>query len=335
MRKLRIIIALILVLGLIATCLSGCSEKKLQTIRLNEVVHSAFYAPQYVAIEKGFFEEEGLKIELTSGWGADKSMTALISGDADIGMMGTEAAIYVYNQGKDNYGVVFAQQTQRAGNFLVSRKEEPNFKWTDLKGKTVIGGRPGGMPQMVFEYILKKNGLKPFEDVNIITNVQFTATAGAFVGGMGDYTVEFEPTASTLEVQNNGHVVASLGTASGMVPYTVFMASKEFIEKNPETIQKFTNAFYKGQVWVKEHTPEEIAEVIHPQFKETDIELLTKIIKRYKDQDTWCETPVMKEESLDLLQDILESSGELDKRVPFEAIVNNEFAEKAIQQLKQ
>ncbi len=334
MCKLKMSIALILVLGLIGACLSGCSEKQLQTIKLNEVVHSAFYAPQYVAIEKGFFEEEGLKIELTSGWGADKSMTALIAGDADIGMMGTEAAIYVYNQGKDNYGVVFAQQTQRAGNFLVGREEDLDFKWTDLKGKTVIGGRPGGMPQMVFEYILKKNGLKPFEDVNIITNLQFTATAGAFVGGMGDYTIEFEPTASTIEAQNNGHVVASLGTASGMVPYTVFMASKKFIEENPETIQKFTNAFYKGQIWVKEHTAEEIAEVIHPQFKETDIELLTKIIKRYKDQDTWCETPVMKEESLTLLQDILESSGELDKRVPFEEIVNNEFGEKAVQQLQ-
>lgn len=334
MCKLKMSIALILVLGLIGACLSGCSEKQLQPIRLNEVVHSAFYAPQYVAIEKGFFEEEGLKIELTSGWGADKSMTALIAGDADIGMMGTEAAIYVYNQGKDNYGVVFAQQTQRAGNFLVGREEDLDFKWTDLKGKTVIGGRPGGMPQMVFEYILKKNGLKPFEDVNIITNLQFTATAGAFVGGMGDYTIEFEPTASTIEAQNNGHVVASLGTASGMVPYTVFMASKKFIEENPETIQKFTNAFYKGQIWVKEHTAEEIAEVIHPQFKETDIELLTKIIKRYKDQDTWCETPVMKEESLTLLQDILESSGELDKRVPFEEIVNNEFGEKAVQQLQ-
>jgi NitT/TauT family transport system substrate-binding protein len=331
MHKLKLSLVLFLITGLIGACFSGCSEKELQTIRLNEVVHSVFYAPQYVAIEKGFFEEEGFKIELTSGWGADKSMTALISGDADIGMMGTEAAIYVYNQGKENHGVVFAQQTQRAGNFLVGREEDPDFKWTDLKGKTVVGGRPGGMPQMVFEYILKQNGLKPFEDVDIITNLQFTATAGAFVGGMGDYSVEFEPTASTIEEQNNGHVVASLGTASGMVPYTVFMASKEYINNNPETIQKFTNAFYKGQVWVKEHTPEEIAEVIHPQFKETNKELLTKIIKRYKDQDTWCETPVMKEESLTLLQDILESSGELDKRVPYEEIVTTEFAEKAIQ----
>lgn len=331
MHKWKFSIVLILVIGLIGVCFSGCSEKKLQTIRLNEVVHSAFYAPQYVAIEKGFFEEEGLKIELTSGWGADKSMTALISGDADIGMMGTEAAIYVYNQGKENHGVVFAQQTQRAGNFLVGREEDPDFQWTDLKGKTVIGGRPGGMPQMVFEYILKENGLKPFEDVDIITNLQFTATAGAFVSGMGDYSVEFEPTASTIEYQNNGHVIASLGTASGKVPYTVFIASKEYIENNKETLQKFTNAFHKAQIWVNEHTPEEIAEAIHPQFKETDIELLTKIIKRYKDQDTWPTTPVMNEESLDLLQDILESGGELDQRIPYDEIVTTEFAEKSIQ----
>lgn len=331
MNKRKTCILLILVILLMSTFLSGCNKEEFTTIRLNEVVHSAFYAPQYVAIEKGFFEEEGLKIELSSGWGADKSMTALISGDADIGMMGTEAAIYVYNQGKENYGMVFAQQTQRAGNFLVGREEEKDFQWTDLKGKTVIGGRPGGMPQMVFEYILKQNGLVPFEDVNIITNLQFTATAGAFVSGTGDYSVEFEPTASTIEHQNNGHVVASLGTASGKVPYTVFMASKEYIENNPETIQKFTNAFYKAQVWVNEHSPEEIAEVIHPQFKETDKELLIKIIKRYKDQDTWCETPIMNEESLTLLQDILESSGELDKRVPYKAIITTEFAEKAIQ----
>jgi len=316
---------------MIGACFSGCSKEDLTVVRLNEVVHSVFYAPQYVAIEKGFFEEEGLKIELTSGWGADKSMAALISGDADIGMMGTEAAIYVYNQGKENYGVIFAQQTQRAGNFLISRENEKDFQWTDLKGKTVIGGRPGGMPQMVFEYILKQNGLKPFEDVEIITNLQFTATAGAFVSGTGDYTIEFEPTASTLEEQNNGYVVASLGTASGKVPYTVFMASKEYIENNPEIIQKFTNAFYKGQVWVKEHSPEEIAEVIHPQFKETDKELLVKIIRRYKEQDTWCETPIMDPEGLELLQDILESAGELDKRVPYDAIVTTEFAEKAIE----
>ncbi|NLK20630.1 MAG: ABC transporter substrate-binding protein [Epulopiscium sp.] len=330
MRKLKFSIILMLILGIMGSFFTGCSNDNLTKIRLNEVVHSAFYAPQYVAIEKGFFEEEGLKIELSSGWGADKSMTALISGDADIGMMGTEAAVYVYNEGQENHGIIFAQQTQRAGNFLVSREEEPNFQWSDLKGKTVIGGRPGGMPQMVFEYILKQNDIKPFEDVNIITNLQFTATAGAFVGGMGDYSVEFEPTASTIEYQGNGHVVASLGTASGKVPYTVFMASKEYAEKNPETVQKFTNALYKALVWVNEHTPEEIAEAIHPQFKETDKELLTIIIKRYKDQDTWPETPVMSEESLTLLQEILEIGGVLDKRAPYEDIVTTDFAEEAI-----
>ncbi|WP_058486916.1 ABC transporter substrate-binding protein [Defluviitalea phaphyphila] len=331
MYKLKLGIISILFLGIITFLLSSCQKNDLETIKLNEVVHSAFYAPQYVAIEKGFFEEEGLNIELSSGWGADKSMAALISGDADIGMMGTEAAIYVYNQGQENYGVIFAQQTQRAGNFLISREANPDFQWSDLKGKTVIGGRPGGMPEMVFEYILKKNGLTPFKDVDIITNLQFTATAGAFIGGTGDYTIEFEPTASTIEEQGNGHVVASLGTASGKIPYTVFMASKKYIEDNPETIQKFTNAFYKGLIWVKEHSPEEIAEVIHPQFKETDKDLLIKIITRYKEQDTWPNTPVMNEESFNLLQDILESGGELDKRVPYNEIVITDFAEKSVE----
>ncbi|NMA82881.1 MAG: ABC transporter substrate-binding protein [Epulopiscium sp.] len=309
---------------------TGCEKKEKEVIRLNEVVRSIFYAPQYVAIEKGFFADEGLEIELDIGWGADKSMTALVSNNADIALMGAEASIYVYNQGKDDYIVNFALLTQRAGNFLVSREPEPDFKWEDVRGRSIIGGRPGGMPQMVLEYILKQNNIAPFEDVEILTNLQFTSTAGAFVGGIGDYTVEFEPAASAIEAEGAGYVVASLGTDSGKVPYTAYAATQTYMKKHPDRIQRFTNAIYKGLQWVSEHEPEEIAKVIQPHFEETDLDMITKIVKRYKEQDSWSITPVFEKESLDLLQDVLEMSGELDQRVPYEDLVNTDFARKAL-----
>ena len=208
------------------TALSGCGsskENELTTVRLNEVVHSVFYAPQYVALENGYFNEEGLDIELSVGQGADKSMTALLSDSADIALLGTEAGIYIINEGKEDHIKTFAQLTQRAGNFLVSRKDEPNFKWSDLKGKSIIGGRPGGMPELVLEYVLNEKGLEKGKDVDIINNISFESTSGAFAADVGDYTVEFEPSASALEQKGLGHVVASLGTESGFVPYTVYM----------------------------------------------------------------------------------------------------------------
>lgn len=328
-KKPTILISILIIFTFI---FSGCGKEdaSLTKVRLNEVVHSVFYAPQYVSIEKGFFEEEGLDIELSVGQGADKSMTALISNSADIALLGTEAGIYVYNEGKEDFPKAFAQLTQRAGNFLVSRKEEPNFKWEDLKGKSLIGGRTGGMPQLVLEYVLKNNNIKIGEDLDIITNISFESTAGAFQGDIGDYTVEFEPTATALENSGAGHVVASLGTESGYIPYTVYMATSEYIENNPEIIQKFTNAVYKGQQWVDTHSSKEIAEVIYPHFQESDVETLTKIIERYKSQDTWKTDPLFEEEGLTLIQDIMESGGELDKRVPYDEFVIRDFAEKAM-----
>ncbi|MCT4542382.1 MAG: ABC transporter substrate-binding protein, partial [Vallitalea sp.] len=227
-RKLINLVVLIVVV--MSTLISGCNNNKdLTTVRLNEVVHSIFYAPQYVAIEKGFFKEEGLDVDLTTGWGADKSMTALISNNADIAFMGPEASIYVYNEGKEDFVINFAQLTQRAGNFLIGRTNEP-FNWENVKGKTIIGGRPGGMPEMVLEYILKMNNIEPFKDVEILTNIDFTATAGSFIGGTGDYTAEFEPSASKLENEGEGYVQTSLGVDSGMIPYTCYMAEKSYIK---------------------------------------------------------------------------------------------------------
>lgn len=296
---------------------------------LNEVAHSIFYAPMYVAIEEGYFEEEGIDLELVTGFGADKTMTAVISGSADIGFMGSEASIYTYNEGANDYVVNFAQLTQRAGNFLVAREEMPDFTWDDLKDKKVLGGRKGGMPEMVFEYILKQNGIDPAEDVNIDQSIDFGSTAAAFSENQGDFTVEFEPGATNLEKEGKGYVVASLGTDSGYVPYTAFSAKQSYIEENPEIIQGFTNALQKGMDYVQSHTPEEISAIIAPQFKETDADTITTIVTRYYNQDTWKSDLIFEEDSFNLLQDILEEAGELTKRVPYEDLVITEFAEKA------
>ncbi len=300
----------------------------LQELTLNEVAHSIFYAPQYAAIELGYFQEEGIELTLVNGFGADKTMTALLSGDADIGFMGSEASIYTYSGGAADAPVNFAQLTQRAGNFLVARQEMPDFEWSDLIGKDVLGGRKGGMPEMVFEYILMENGIDPSE-VNIDQSIDFGSTAAAFSGGQGEFTVEFEPGATSLEQEGVGYVVASLGTDSGYVPYTAYCAKESFIQENPELIQGFTNALQKGMDYVNSHTPEEIAAVIAPQFPETDVETITAIVTRYYEQDTWKEDLIFEKESFELLQDILESAQELTERVPYEALVTTEFAEKA------
>lgn len=305
-------------------------EEKLSKVTLNEVAHSVFYAPQYVAIEKGYFTEEGLNLTLVTGFGADKTMTAVISGEADIGFMGAEASVYAYQEGATDPVVNFAQLTQRAGNFLVAREEMPDFKWEDLKGEKVLGGRKGGMPEMVFEYILKKNSIDPQKDLTIDQSIDFGSTAAAFTGDdSAAYTVEFEPSATILEKEGAGYVVASLGEASGYVPYTSYSAKASYMKENPEIIQKFTDALQKGMDYVQSHTPEEIAEVIAPQFKETDLETITAIVKRYYDQDTWKENLIFEKDSFELLQDILEDAGELTDRAAYEDLVQTEYARKA------
>lgn len=322
--------ALAVLLAVAAVPSAVMAEEKLTKVTLNEVAHSIFYAPQYVALEKGYFREEGLDVELVTGFGADKVMTALISGEADIGFMGAEASVYAFQEGATDPAVNFAQLTQRAGNFLVAREEMPDFQWSDLKGKKVLGGRKGGMPEMVFEYILKQNGLDPQKDLSIDQSIDFGSTAAAFAGDLSsDFTVEFEPSATALEKEGTGHVVASLGVDSGYVPYTSYSAKTSYIEKNPEIIQSFTNGLQKGMKFVQQHTPEEIAAVIAPQFPETDLDTLTTIVKRYYDQDTWKENLIFEEESFELLQDILEGAGELSERAAYEELVTTEFAEKA------
>ena len=289
--------------ALLACLCTGCrqSSSDLTTVTLNEVAHSIFYAPQYVAIELGYFEEEGIDL------------------------------IYLYNQGAEDYAVNFAQLTQRAGNFLVAREDTDNFQWSDLVGKEIIGGRPGGMPQMVLEYILKLNNINPETDVTLVQNIDFGNTSGAFAGGTGDYTVEFEPSATALEQDGAGYVVASLGVDSGYVPYTAYCAKQSYMEAHPDIIQSFTNALQKGMDYVNSHSAEEIAEVIAPQFAETDPATLTIIVERYAAQDTWKDNLIFEEDSFLLLENILNEAGELDSYAPYEDLVDTGYAETAIQ----
>lgn len=335
------ILSILSVLCMTLTCATACGNTNdnpnLEKVTLNEVAHSIFYAPMYVAIENGYFEEEGIQLDLVTGFGADKTMTALLSGEADIGFMGSEASIYTYIQGASDYAVNFAQLTQRAGNFLVSREPIDDFNWTMLNDQYVLGGRKGGMPQMVFEYILKKNSINPDTDLTIDTSIDFGSTAAAFSGakegepGYADFTVEFEPHATALESQGKGYIVASLGTDSGYVPYTAFCARKSYIESNPDTLQRFTNALQRGQEYVLTHSPEEIAKAIQPQFKDTELSTITTIVTRYYSQDTWKSDLIFSQESFELLENILMEAGELSEYVVYEDLVNTSFATNALQ----
>ena len=331
MKKIISLFSAVLLLTVSLTgCLKATDSQKRTPVTLSEVAHSIFYAPQYAAIELGYFKDEGIDLTLINSAGADKVMTALISGDADIGFMGSEASIYVYQQGSEDFAVNFAQLTQRAGNFLVGRTAQENFIWQDLKGKKVLGGRAGGMPEMVFEYILKKNGIDPKTDLTIDQSIDFGLTAAAFTSNDADYTVEFEPFATRLELEGNGVVVASLGVDSGYVPYTAYSAKRSHMEQHPEIIQAFTNAIQKGLDYVNTHSSEEIAKTIQPQFAETDEAVIAAIVDRYKEQDTWKKDTVFEKESFDLLQNILEEAGELTARVPYEELVITDFAKKAV-----
>lgn len=329
-RYALLVLAVVLVLAL--AMLPGCKKESgdLIKVRLNEVTHSVFYSPLYVAVNLGLFAEEGIDLDFTTGQGADHVMTALLSGQADIGFMGPEASIYVYNQGQADYAINFAQLTQRDGTFLVARQPMPDFTWEDVRGKSIIGGRPGGMPLMTLEYVLKKQGLIPGKDVEVLTHIQFALMGGAFTGGEGDFVTLFEPVATTVELAGEGYIVTSVGADSGEIPYTAFSAAKSYIEKNPEIIQAFTDAIYKGQLWVAEHTPEEIAEVIQPSFPDSDLETLTLVAARYKEIDAWRTDPLFKQDAFELLQDVMVMAGELDTRAPFAKLVTNDFAEKAM-----
>ncbi|MFD0587018.1 ABC transporter substrate-binding protein [Paenibacillus sp. GCM10027627] len=333
----RIVGTLLLVAALTATtALAGCgkgdSDKKL--VRIGEVTRSLFYAPQYVAIEKGFFKEEGLDIELTTTPGGDKTMTALLSGVVDVALVGSETSIYVHQQGADDPIINFAQLTQTDGTFLVARNKEEPFNWNSLKGSTFLGQRKGGMPQMAGEFALKKKGLDPHADMTLIQNVDFANIAPAFSSGTGDYVQLFEPTASIFEKEGRGYVVASFGTESGHLPYTVYMAKNSFINKNEKTVQSFTNAIYKAQRWVEDNSAEAIADTVLPYFENVDRDILISSIDRYKSQGSFASNPVIDESEWNNLLDVIQSAGELKERTEHHALVNVDFANQAIDTVK-
>lgn len=324
------VISVLMAVLLLALCCACGETETTTTVRLNEVTHSVFYAPQYVALELGFFEEEGLEIELTNGGGADKVMTAVLTNQADIGLAGPESCIYVYNQGKDDYPIVFAQLTKRDGSFLVGRTDA-EFSWENLKGTTIIGGRAGGVPEMTLEYVMRQNGVIPGEDAIVDTSVQFDMMAGSFTGGNGDYVALFEPTATEVEQAGKGYILTSIGEAAGEIPYTAYFASQSFIQEHADVIQGFTNAMAKGQKWVMEHSAAEVAEVIVSQFPDTSVETLTTVVQRYKDIGAWNETPVMEQAALERLETVIETAGVIthDEWVEFDKLVDNSYAEKA------
>lgn len=325
-----IVIIAIIVIGCLCSHKKSTEKSEIKTIKLNEVTRSVFYSPQYAAINLGFFKDEGINLDITTGQGADNVMTAILSGQSDIGLCGPEASIYVYNQGKEDYTEVFAQLTKRDGSFLVSKNKTNNFSWTDLKGKTVIPGRKGGVPFMTLEYVLRHNGVDPQKDLILDDSIKFDLMAGAFTGGTAEYVTLFEPTASMTQDAGKGYILASVGEAAGEVPYTAYCAKKSYIENNKNIIEKFTNAVYKGQKWVKEHTEKEIAEKIQNFFPDTTLNQLEKSVKAYKDIDAWNETPILKKEAFDKLQTIMTEAGELKTQAPYDKIVSNEFAEKVV-----
>ncbi len=296
-------------------------KEKITKITLAEVTHSIFYAPQYVAIEKGFFKEKGIEVELILTSGADKVTAAVLSGDADIGFCGSEGTIYVYNGGEKDYLKTFAQLTQKDGSFIVAREKIKNFTLEDLKDKTILGGRAGGMPEMTLEYALSENDIDPKKDLTIDTSVEFAAMGGAFIGGQGDFVTLFEPNALELEKEGYGYVVASLGELGGVVPYTSYSAKKSYIKENKELIQNFTEAIQEGLDYVHSHTDKEVAKAIINQFPDTSLEDITKVIKRYREIDAWPTTTEFSEDSFNHLQDIMIKYGAIEKKVPYKDLI--------------
>jgi NitT/TauT family transport system substrate-binding protein len=330
MRKTLHRVLFILLAFTLAASLTACAAKEapeLTKVRLSEVTHSLFYAPQYAAIALGYFADEGLEIELTNAGGADGVMTAVISGDADIGFCGPEQTVYVYNQGQPDYPINFAQLTKRDGSFIIGREKVEDFDIKDLEGKYIIGGRKGGMPVMALNFTLTNHGIVPGKDVVVDTSIAFDAMTGAFISGTGDFVTAFEPTAGALEAAGHGYVLASLGTLSGEIPYTVYNARKSYIELHPYIIQGFTNAIIKGQKYVATHSAEEIAEVITSFFPDTDIATVVSVVDRYKSVDAYASSPALSEEAFERLLDILDRSGELTTRPPYHALVTNDFVD--------
>jgi len=322
LKKIIIPISLILIFTL---CFTGCSNGDLKKITVNEVTHSVFYAPFYAAINNGYFKDEGIEIELINGGGSDKSMTALLSQQAQFALLGPETAVYVLNEGREDHAVILAQLTKKDGSFLLGKEPDDSFSWDKLRGKTIIGGRKGGMPQMMLEYAMKKNGVVPNVDATVRTDVSFDLMGGAFIGGNDDYVALFEPVASTMEIAKEGYIVASIGQASGNVPYTCFMCLQSYLNSNPETAKAFLRALKKGQDFVNDSDISSIVDAVSPSFPDSDRELLTAVVTRYKEIDVWNKDASMLKEDYQRLIEIIKDAGIIQTAPDFETITASEF----------
>ena len=332
MKKIKkpwLLLALLLLAAMLLSC--GCGkQQELTTVRVNEVTHSIFYAPFYLAMEQGYFAEEGIEIELVNGGGSDKSMTALLSDQADVGLMGPETAVYVRNEGRENYAVIVAQVTKKDGSFLLGKKPDEHFSWDKLRGTSVIGGRSGGMPEMTLEYVLKQRGLTPNVDVTVRTDVQFDLMGGAFIAGADDYVTMFEPSASTMHLADQGYIVASVGEEAGDVPYTCLMVTKNYLQDQPELVEAFVRAVYKGQQYIQSHSAADIAQAVLPSFPDSDLELVTTVVQRYLDIDVWKDEPMMVEEDYQRLLAIIREAGIIDEAPEMEDFVDNSIGQKVV-----
>lgn len=329
MKGLRKFIFLSLIASVLAILTMGCSSNdEGDTVRIAEVTRSIFYAPQYVAISEGFFEEEGLVIDLATTWGGDTTMTTLLANGADVALVGAETSIYVYAQGANDPPINFAALTQTDGTFLVSREKIKNFDWEMLKGSTFLGQRKGGMPQMVGEHVLKKHGIDPHQDLDLIQNIDFGNIPSAFASGTSDYVQLFEPTATQFEIDGIGHIVASFGAESGLVPYTGYMAKQSYIEENGDVLERFTKALYKAQQWVESSSTAEISRSIQPFFNDTPIEIIESVVDRYKSQGSYATSPKIQAEAWDNLHIIMDQAGELPMSVDYNTLVTTEIADK-------
>lgn len=320
------IVLLCIVLLIVLFCfLNRKEDNKLTKIKVAEVAHSIFYAPMYAADSLGYFEDEGLDVEIILTSGADNVAAAVMSGDVQVGFCGSEQTIYIYNQGAKDYLVNFAALTKKDGSFIVSREKEDNFDIKNLKGKYVIAGRTGGMPAMTFEWILNQNGIKT-DDLTFDTSIAFASMSGAFIGGTGDYVSLFEPTASDIENNGYGYIVASLGELGGNVPYTTFNAKKSYIKENKDTIQKFVNAINKGLNYVHSNSSDKIAKTIQDYFPDVSYNDLTQIVQNYMDIDSWYDSTLINEKDFEHIQDIIENANELEKRVEFKTLFDTSFS---------
>ena len=334
MKKFAIFLALII--GMVSITFAGCGGNN--KLRVNEVTHSIFYAPFYAAINLGYFEEEGIEIDLVNGGGSDQSMTALISNSADVALLGPETAVYVVSEGASNTPVIFGQLTKRDGSLLVGRNPEPNFEWSNLIGKEIIGGRRGGSPAMALQYAIEKVNNLPVgtgpNEVNINLDVAFNLVVGAFEAGTGDYCTMFEPTASEYVAAGKGYIVASVGEECGEVPFTCFMAMQSYIDKNEGQIEGFLRAVMKGYNYLMTATDDQIYEALAPSFSTSTRSSIVSSVKTYIAIDAWMSTPIMEESAYNRLLAIMTNAGELDEAVAFGDVVDNSYAQKVVNQLK-